>query len=132
MVTAVIVLHIVVCISLVIVVLLQQGKGADVGAVFGGSSQTVFGAGGASSPLFKLTWTFAALFAFTSLFLAYSSTKRISGSIFEGRRIPVPIAVPATVPLSGVPAAPASTIPKAPPSNPAAPASNPAAPAPPK
>src|ERR1700686_3433000 len=128
MVTAVIVLHIVVCIALVIVVLLQQGKGADVGAVFGGSSQTVFGAGGASSPLFKLTWTFAALFAFTSLFLAYSSTKRISGSIFEGRRAPVPIAVPATAPLSGVPAAPASAIPK----GPAAPASNPAAPAPPK
>ena len=55
MVTAAIVVHIIVCIALVIVVLLQQGKGADVGAVFGGSSQTVFGAGGASSPLFKLT-----------------------------------------------------------------------------
>src|SRR5271157_4007768 len=91
MVTAVIVLHVTVCIALTIVVLLQQGKGADVGAVFGGSSQTVFGAGGASSPLFKLTWTFALVFALTSLFLAYSSTKRISGSIFEGRRIPAPI-----------------------------------------
>ena len=122
MVTAVIVIHIVVCIALVIVVLLQQGKGADVGAVFGGSSQTVFGAGGASSPMFKLTWTFAAMFAFTSLFLAYSSTKRLSGSIFEGRRLPAPIhsTVPA-LPIGG-PVAPAA---------PAAPASNPAAPSPP-
>ena len=126
--TAVIVLHIIVCIALTIVVLLQQGKGADVGAVFGGSSQTVFGAGGASSPLFKLTWTFALLFAFTSLFLAYSSTKRISGSIFEDRRIPVPVhsAVPAGAPRAGVPAAPASTIPAIP----AAPATKLAAPAP--
>jgi preprotein translocase subunit SecG len=121
MVTAAIVIHIIVCIALTIVVLLQQGKGADVGAVFGGSSQTVFGAGGASSPLFKLTWTFALLFALTSLFLAYSSTKRISGSIFEGRRLPAPIhAAPASVPLNSIPAAPGSS----------APASSPVAPAP--
>ena len=124
MVTAVIVLHVTVCIALTIVVLLQQGKGADVGAVFGGSSQTVFGAGGASSPLFKLTWTFALVFALTSLFLAYSSTKRISGSIFEDRRIPVSIhsTAPAGAPSTGGPAAPASSIPAAPASKPAAPA----------
>lgn len=112
MVTAVIVLHIIVCIALTIIVLLQQGKGADVGAVFGGSSQTVFGAGGASSPLFKLTWTFALLFGMTSLFLAYSSTKRISGSIFEGRRIPVPVhSAPTGAPPTSTPAAPASSAP---------------------
>jgi preprotein translocase subunit SecG len=122
MITAVIVLHIIVCIALTIVVLLQQGKGADVGAVFGGSSQTVFGAGGASSPLFKLTWTFAFLFAFTSLFLAYSSTKRISGSIFEGRSVPTHRAVPAGAPSFSVPAAPASAIPSIPAPNPVAPA----------
>jgi preprotein translocase subunit SecG len=122
MVTATIVVHIIVCIALTIVVLLQQGKGADVGAVFGGSSQTVFGAGGASSPLFKLTWTFALLFALTSLFLAYSSTKRISGSIFEGRRLPPPVHAPApVVPLNSIPMTSSSS---------SAPASNPAAPAP--
>jgi preprotein translocase subunit SecG len=121
MVTATIVVHIIVCIALTIVVLLQQGKGADVGAVFGGSSQTVFGAGGASSPLFKLTWTFALLFGLTSLFLAYSSTKRISGSIFEGRRLPPPVhATVPVVPLNSIPMAPSSS----------APAPNPAAPAP--
>jgi len=112
MITAVIVLHIIVCIALTIIVLLQQGKGADVGAVFGGSSQTVFGAGGASSPLFKLTWTFALLFGLTSLFLAYSSTKRISGSIFEGRRVPVPVhSAPASVPLNSIPMAPGGSAP---------------------
>src|ERR1700685_643480 len=124
MVTAAIVVHIIVCIALTIVVLLQQGKGADVGAVFGGSSQTVFGAGGWSSPLFKLTWTFALLFGLTSLFLAYSSTKRISGSIFEGRRLPPPVhAAPLKVPLHSMPTAPGSS---APASNAAAPLSTPA------
>jgi preprotein translocase subunit SecG len=125
MVTAAIVIHIIVCIALTIVVLLQQGKGADVGAVFGGSSQTVFGAGGASSPLFKMTWTFALVFALTSLFLAYSSTKRISGSIFEGRKIPAPVhAGPTSVPLNSIPTAPSSFGPGAP--NPAAPSPAPA------
>ena len=122
MITAVVVLHIIVCIALTIIVLLQQGKGADVGAVFGGSSQTVFGAGGASSPLFKLTWTFALLFGLTSLFLAYSSTKRVTGSIFEGRRVPVPVHSPAGGPLNSIPMAPGGS----------APASKPLLPAPPK
>jgi preprotein translocase subunit SecG len=122
MITAVIVVHITVCIALTIIVLLQQGKGADVGAVFGGSSQTVFGAGGASSPLFKLTWTFALLFGLTSLFLAYSSTKRVTGSIFEGRRVPVPVHSPAGAPLNSIPMAPGGS----------APASKPLLPAPPK
>jgi preprotein translocase subunit SecG len=124
MVTAAIVIHIVVCVALTIVVLLQQGKGADVGAVFGGSSQTVFGAGGAASPLFRLTWTFALLFALTSLFLAYSSTKQISGSIFEGHRIPVSAhTAPLKVPLNSIPTGPGSF---APAPNPAAPQSAPA------
>jgi preprotein translocase subunit SecG len=122
MITAVIVVHIIVCIALTIIVLLQQGKGADVGAVFGGSSQTVFGAGGASSPLFKLTWTFALLFGLTSLFLAYSSTQRVTGSIFEGRRVPVPVHSPTGAPLNSIPMAPGGS----------APASKPLLPAPPK
>jgi preprotein translocase subunit SecG len=120
MVTALIVLHITVCIALVIVVLLQQGKGADVGAVFGGSSQTVFGAGGASSPLFKLTWTFALVFASTSLLLAHFSTERISSSVFEGRKISIPVhpVVPSGAPSIAAPSAPSSSAPAAPSSNP--------------
>lgn len=85
MVAAVVAVHIIVCITMVIVVLLQQGKGADVGAVFGGSSSTVFGASGAGNFLTKLTWGCAALFFSTSIFLAYTSTRRVTGSIFEGR-----------------------------------------------
>ena len=68
-----------------IIVLLQQGKGADVGAVFGGSSQTVFGASGAGNVLTKVTWALPLLFFATSIFLAYASTRHITGSIFEGR-----------------------------------------------
>ncbi|MBV8451595.1 MAG: preprotein translocase subunit SecG [Deltaproteobacteria bacterium] len=85
MITAVVALHIIVCITMVIVVLLQQGKGADVGAVFGGSSSTVFGASGAGNLLTKITWGCAVLFFSTSIFLAYTSTRRVTGSIFEGR-----------------------------------------------
>ncbi|HVN64727.1 MAG TPA: preprotein translocase subunit SecG [Candidatus Binataceae bacterium] len=84
MVAAVVTVHIIVCIALCVVVLLQQGKGAEIGAVFGGSSQTVFGASGAGNALTKATWTLAALFFATSIFLALSSAKRTSGSIFEG------------------------------------------------
>src|SRR5271155_1598025 len=83
MVTAAIVIHIVVCVALTIVVLLQQGKGADVGAVFGGTSQTVFGSGGAGNFLTKLTSGLAVAFFATSMFLAYASTKHVTSSIFD-------------------------------------------------
>jgi preprotein translocase subunit SecG len=84
MVAIVVAIHIIVCITMVIIVLLQQGKGADVGAVFGGSSSTVFGASGAGNFLTKITWTCAAIFFTTSIVLAYASTRRVSNSIFEG------------------------------------------------
>jgi len=121
MVAAVVAIHVIVCISLIIVVLLQQGKGAEVGAVFGGSSQTVFGATGAGGVLVKLTAGLAAVFFLTSLFLAYASTKRITGSIFEGS-----VTVPAATKPVGKTGAPAAGLPAAP----KMPASSPAAPAP--
>ncbi|MGZ6210926.1 MAG: preprotein translocase subunit SecG, partial [Candidatus Binataceae bacterium] len=55
MVTIVVGIHVVICLALIIVILLQQGKGAEIGAVFGGSSQTVFGATGAGNVLTKAT-----------------------------------------------------------------------------
>ncbi len=82
MISLVMALHIVICISLVIIVLLQQGKGAEVGAVFGGSSQTVFGASGAGNVLTRVTAGLATLFFATSMYLAYMSTQRATGSIF--------------------------------------------------
>src|SRR5579859_3178668 len=90
MIALVVVIHILVCVTLIGVVLLQQGKGADVGAVFGGSSQTVFGASGAGNLLTKVTGICAIIFFTTSLILAYSSTRRATGSIFEGGvRVPL-------------------------------------------
>ena len=89
MIAAVVVIHIVVCLTLVVVVLLQQGKGADVGAVFGGSSQTLFGSSGAGNLLTKVTGFCTAIFFATSLILAYSSSHRATGSIFEGSHLPV-------------------------------------------
>ena len=62
MVSIVISIHVIVCVAMCIIILLQQGKGAEVGAVFGGSSQTVFGASGAGNALTKATWGLAVIF----------------------------------------------------------------------
>ncbi len=71
--------QIVVCIFLILVVLLQTGKGGDLATTFGGgSSQTVFGARGAATILNKLTVVAAVFFILNSLALAVISTK--SGS----------------------------------------------------
>jgi len=84
MASIVITIHVLVSIALIIVILMQHGKGADVGAVFGGSSQTVFGASGAGNALSKATVLLATIFFVTSIFLAYASTRRVTGSIFSG------------------------------------------------
>jgi preprotein translocase subunit SecG len=69
---ALVVLHVFVCIFLIAVVLLQRGKGAEIGAVFGGgASTTVFGSRGAGNFLSRLTTLAAAVFMMTSLGLAY-------------------------------------------------------------
>src|SRR4029077_8208276 len=65
------VIHVVACIFLIVVVLLQTGKGADMGAVFGGGSQTLFGSGGAGNFLTRLTTATAVVFMLTSLILTY-------------------------------------------------------------
>lgn len=66
-----VVLHVIVSIFLILVVLVQQGKGADLAGAFGGGgSQTAFGARGATTLLHKLTTTFFILFVLTSLSLA--------------------------------------------------------------
>jgi len=66
----VVILHLLVCFILMGVVLLQAGKGAEVGATFGGSSQTVFGSRGAAPFLSKLTIGAAAFYMITSLTLS--------------------------------------------------------------
>lgn len=68
--TVVLVLHYFVCAFLIVVILLQAGKGADIGAAFGGASQTVFGSRGAATFLSKLTTAVAIVFLMTSITLA--------------------------------------------------------------
>ena len=96
--TVVIILHVVVCIALILIVLLQKGKGADMGAAFGGSSQTVFGSAGASSFLSKITAAAAIIFMLTSLFLAFMFGKGKTSSIMEGMETPAPITQESSAP----------------------------------
>jgi preprotein translocase subunit SecG len=98
--------HILVCAILIGVVLLQQGKGADMGAVFGGSSSTVFGSSGAGNFLTRLTAACAAIFMLTSIALTYVGASRVTSTVFdEASPEPPPLEAPA-VPDPGA-AAPA-------------------------
>lgn len=99
------ILHVVVSLFLIGVVLLQSGKGAAMGASFGSSgSQSVFGAGGGTSFLSKLTTSAAVIFMLTSLTLAYISGQPSSSSIMSGKGKSVPVQTPAAPPVT--PAAP--------------------------
>ena len=100
--TATLVIHVLLAVSIVGLVLLQRGKGADAGAGFGaGASGTVFGARGSASFLSRTTATLAALFFVTSLALAYMSGRTTPDSDSVIDRLGVPAD---TIP---VPAAPA-------------------------
>ena len=96
-----IIIHVLVCIALIMIVLLQTGKGSDMGAAFGGgSSQTLFGSTGASTFLSKATTGAAIVFMVTSLGLAWLSSHR-TGSESVVTAPPAPIessAQPATAP----------------------------------
>jgi len=111
--TLLVILHVVVSLVLILIVLLQAGKGADMGAAFGGSSQTVFGSSGAGTFLGKMTAGIAVLFMLTSLLLTYSASHR-SSSLMERARVPVteqklPVTNPDTATQPSIPpVAPAS------------------------
>ena len=117
MIIAITILHGIVSIGLILVVLLQTGKGAEVGAVFGGSSATIFGSSGAGNFLTRLTTGMAIVFMITSLTLGYFAGKKPTATIFDNRstgteqRAPAQPSAPAqqqTAPASGTtPAAPA-------------------------
>ncbi|MCK9420956.1 MAG: preprotein translocase subunit SecG [Nitrospirae bacterium] len=98
-------LHVLVSVILISMVLVQKGKGADIGAAFGGASNTVFGPRGAQSFLSKLTTGAAIIFMITSLTLAFTTAKTRS-SIMEGVKQPTQTS-PATPLTSPVPAEPA-------------------------
>jgi preprotein translocase subunit SecG len=122
--TLVTVVHILACVFLVLVILLQAGKGGGMGAAFGGAgSQTFFGGRGAQTFLGKLTAGAAAVFMATSLALSYQASH--TGSVVDDHvALPAPSSVPPAG-QGGSPLAPIPAQPEAPASVPA-----PAAPAP--
>ena len=85
MVTLLVIIHVLICIGLIIAILLQSGKGADLGAAFGGSSQTLFGSAGAVPFLNKLTTGVAIAFMITSLSLAFIASRGPRSSVMEGK-----------------------------------------------
>ncbi|MCX7635876.1 MAG: preprotein translocase subunit SecG [Syntrophales bacterium] len=91
-----IILHIVVCIALILVVLLQAGKGASMGAVFGGSSQTIFGSSGPGTFLSKMTTVIAIVFMLTSLGLSYFATSKGGTLMKQTPKPTAPVSAPAT------------------------------------
>ena len=101
------IVHVVVAISLILFVLLQAGKGAGIGAAFGGSSETLFGARGPQGLMGKLTTAAAILFMVTSLLLSFFGTRSQTGSI-------VPATPLRNQPQSSAPVKPGTTAPQSP------------------
>jgi preprotein translocase subunit SecG len=116
---AVTAVHVIVCLILILVVLLQSGKAADLAGAFGGmGSQTVFGPRGTATVLSKATTVAAALFMITSLSLGILSNgqARSSGSVLENRTKKAPVqqkskTTTTQLPIPSTPAPAATPIP---------------------
>jgi len=92
------IIHIAVCVGLVFIVLLQQGKGAGMGiSLGGGSSQTLFGSSGATTFLQKITTAVAIVFMVTSIALSMFYSKTGKSSIMGDLKTPPPV-VEMTIP----------------------------------
>jgi preprotein translocase subunit SecG len=138
----IVVVQVVSALAIIGLVLVQHGKGADMGAAFGsGASGSLFGASGSSNFLSKSTAIAAAIFFASTLGLAYFGTSRpqasVGGGVMEhvtvpANKAPAGNAVPATAPAApaaatqDVPAAPTAGVPSAPAAPAAAPAQAPA------
>jgi preprotein translocase subunit SecG len=132
------VLEVIVCLFLILVVLLQQGSGADLSVFGGGATQTAFGARGTTQFIHKLTvWAFIGFILLTLAIAVYqggaSSSSVITGANAKelSANKPKPAAtVPASAPVQAVPVTPQGTAPAAPPAQAPAPAQQAPAPAP--
>ena len=91
MVTILTIIHVLVCIFLVSIVLLQHGKGADIGATFGGGGESLFGTEGPVPILNKITTAAAVIFMVTSISLAYISAHSTTSSVMGGYSVPAPV-----------------------------------------
>ena len=116
------IIHVIVCLLLILIVLLQSGKSADLAGAFGGAgSQTAFGARGTATFLSKLTTGAAVIFMITSMTLSIYRSKGTGSSIMEKAK------VPATKPASPTQTKPAMPTPG--PSQPLSPPPSPSHPA---
>lgn len=106
--TLILTLHIIVCVMLIILVLLQSGK-EGMGVIFGGGNTSVFGSGGAGGILAKLTTLMAVIFVITSLSYTYVTSSRPSS---ESTILNVKIEEPAAPKTNAVP--PVQSVPAAP------------------
>ena len=110
--TFVLILHVVLASVMTLFILMQQGKGADAGASFGGGgSQTVFGSAGSASFLTKLTAVLAAIFFITSMTLAVFAKQAVT----QGAVLPAPVVqkAPANtdLPVTAAPAVETAPVP---------------------
>jgi preprotein translocase subunit SecG len=87
------IVHVIVCAVLIVVVLLQHGKSADIAATFGGmGSQTAFGPRGTATVFSRLTTWCAIIFMLTSMTLTYMTSLRGSSSVMD--KVPTPVEAP--------------------------------------
>mgnify|MGYP001059090820 FL=1 len=97
--TAIIIVHVLCTLFLILVILLQSGKGAAMGSGLGaGSSQTMFGSSGAGNFLTKMTTAIATLFMITSLTLGIMSTQEKSRSVMPSLESPAATILPEVIP----------------------------------
>ncbi|HEY0783205.1 MAG TPA: preprotein translocase subunit SecG [Thermoanaerobaculia bacterium] len=110
-------IHVLVCVFLILVVLLQQGKGADLSVFGGGSTQTAFGARGATTLLHKLTVGSFIIFTVTTISIGLLGSRTGGGSVVHGipkksapaaqtqpaQKVPVPVAPAAPAPANPAP-----------------------------
>src|SRR5690242_5400472 len=110
MVIALTIIHVLMCFAIIAIVLLQAGKGADIGSAFGGAgSQAVFGSMGTPTVLGKITGAIAIIFTLTSFSLAVLGGDRSASVVREAP----PASAPLTPPAPAAPGAPAPAAPPA-------------------